>query len=95
MTVQETVFAQTDTIQVHGFTVSSDTHDLLLLYFENSRRSGGSEVISCDILADQKSALIRFKDREGESVIVNQLALWAQVIHTELGGTFYLDLLPV
>lgn len=71
--------AQPDTIQVHGFTVSSDTHDLLSLYFENSRRSGGSEIISCEILADQKAALVRFKDREGECVILNQLSLWPKL----------------
>jgi hypothetical protein len=67
--------AQPDTIQVHGFTVVSDTHDFLSLYFENSRRSGGSEIVSCEIDADQRCALIRFRDREGECVIINQLAL--------------------
>ena len=43
------------------------TEDTIMLYFENSRRSGGGDVCKVDFSCDEKCALVHFQDPAGLS----------------------------
>ena len=41
------------------------TQDAILLYFENTRRSGGGEVESVEMTSESNSAIVTFKEAKG------------------------------
>ena len=58
------------TIQITGLTAQS-TEDSIRNYFENERRSGGGEVEAVTFRPEENTALVTFKDVEGEYFIVS------------------------
>ena len=57
------------TIQITGLTAQS-TEDSIRNYFENERRSGGGEVEVVTFRPEENTALVTFKDVEGESLLL-------------------------
>ena len=58
------------TIQITGLTAQS-TEDSIRNYFENERRSGGGEVEAVTFRPEENTALVTFKDVEGEYFTVS------------------------
>ena len=59
---------QSRSMQVFGFNSSNTSLQLLELYFENTKKSGGGEVESLEDCDDY--AIVTFKDKQSKETIV-------------------------
>ena len=57
--------AQTHRIQVHN--IGSFSEEMLRLYFENKKKSGGDRVIDLKIYANEDYAIVDVADNSSES----------------------------
>ena len=56
-------------IAVSGFKPSTD-EEMLTMYFENTRKSGGGDIKEIDVNADKQQATITFVDDSGIKIII-------------------------
>ena len=66
-----------DTIKVAGLP-ESVSQDMVVMYFENKKRSGGGEIKSFNLMLNKGKAVITFKDPAGwfRKIVFMQIAEW-------------------
>lgn len=74
VTFQAELYNICHSIRVRGITKNYD-EEVLSMYFENPKRSGGGDVEAVELLGDGE-AIVTFQDSKGEVVRV----IWAKVI---------------